>query len=97
MKNSSLFIFHKSLKISTFIKKLGHKRFFNIVILILIVLNYIEMCFDNNLINPKSKRKKVIKKLNIFFDIIFISEALLKITSNNLILQDPEDLDSKKI
>ena len=94
MKNSSLFIFHKDLTIRKLIKKLVYHRFFNFVILLLIILNCIEMCLDNNWIDPDSKKKSAINIINKFFNITFLIECLLKIIANDFIWKDPEDLNS---
>ena len=94
MKNSSLFIFHKDSNIRKFLKKIVYHEIFNLVIIILIILNCFEMCLDNNWIDPNSKYKKSLNYMNKFFNIVFLIEAILKIISNDFIWQDPEDLNS---
>ena len=94
MKNSSLFIFHKDSSVRKFIRKLVYYQIFNLVIIILIILNCFEMCLDNNWIDPNSKYKKALNYMNKFFNIVFLIEAILKIISNDFIWQDPEDLNS---
>ena len=91
MKNSSLFIFHKDSKFRKIVKKIAYHKIFNYTILLLIIANCILMCIDNNFINTKSKKKKFLNISNKFFNVVFLIECLLKIISDNFILNDQDE------
>ena len=91
MKNSSLFIFHKDSKFRKIVKKIAYHKIFNYSILVLIIANCFLMCYDNNFINTESKTKKFLNISNKFFNIVFLIECLLKIISDNFILNDQDE------
>ena len=91
MKNSSLFIFHKDSKFRKIVKKIAYHKIFNYLILVLIIANCFLMCYDNNFINTESKTKKFLNISNKFFNIVFLIECLLKIISDNFILNDQDE------
>lgn len=90
MKKSSLFIFHKDSKVRAICSMVVHSRIFNYIIFLMIIGNCIMMCFDNPWLDPDSKGSKVISVFNIFFNIVFMIEGLLKVISNDFIYKEKE-------
>ena len=84
-KNSSCFIFHQNMEFRILVRKFVNLKEFNYIILVLILLNVIIMCLDNNFIRENSSLKYFIEFLNYFCNVIFIIEGALKIIAYDFI------------
>jgi hypothetical protein len=64
-----------------------HKHFDNAV-LVLIILSSVTLAVDNPLDDPNSKLKIALTFIDIFFTVLFILEALIKIIAKGLIVSN---------
>ena len=89
-KNSSCFIFHQNMEFRIFVRKLVSLKEFNYIILVLIILNVIIICLDNNFVRNNSSLKYFIEFLNYFLNIIFIIEGALKIIAYDFLFSSKD-------
>ena len=94
MKHSSLFIFHKNSKFRKIVSKIAYNKLFGYIIYLMIIGNCIMMCFDNPWIDPDSRNKKVLDGFNIFFNIVFIIEGVIKIIADDFVYKEKEKVTS---
>ena len=92
-KESSLFIFHRESNFRKNIKTMIHSKEFNYIIYLLIVINIIIICIDNEWIIENSRQEYFIKGVSMFLNCVFFIEGILRIISDGLII-NPK-LDSK--
>ena len=82
----SLFLFSPDNKFRQICDNILNHWLFNYILVLLIIGNIIIISLDHPLLNPSSKRKKIIDVFNYFFNIIFIIEAFIKIVNKGLLL-----------
>ena len=91
-KNSSLFIFHKDSAFRKNIKLMVNSNEFNNIIYILILINTVIICIDNEWIIPNSSQEYLVKGGTIFLNVLFFIEGIFRIISDGFIINPKPDI-----
>ena len=90
-KESSFFIFHRESIFRKKIKEMVYSKEFNYIIYLLIIINIIIICIDNEWVIGNSTQEYFIKGINIFLNCVFFIEGILKIISDGFIINPKLD------
>ena len=88
LKNCSLFLFHWKNKFRIYVTNLTSSSEFNYIMIFLILVHSIVLWLDTPWLEKNSSQKHILDKFNIYLNIIFIIEGILKIIRFGFIIKE---------